>query len=82
MIFNYKLNGIPCQIEVMYYSSFRDSVRYGTGYGDVTAPEPEEFEFVILDRKGYKANWLEKYCTPVVKADILRTFKQLTNEGD
>jgi hypothetical protein len=35
----------------------------GTGFGDADPPEPEEFEFRLLDRKGYPANWLESKLT-------------------
>ena len=35
----------------------------GTGYGDAEPPEPEEFEFRLMDRRGYPAPWLEAKLT-------------------
>ena len=34
--------------------------------GTVFPPEPGEFEYEILDRRGSRARWLEKYITPAV----------------
>jgi hypothetical protein len=59
MIFDTQIRGIPCQCEVINYSAGRPMKIYGTGFGDAHPPEPPEFKFNILDRKGYKANWLQ-----------------------
>ena len=63
MIFNTKIQGIPCQCSVVCLGRESPMIRYGSGAGDVIAPEYPEFEFTILDRKGYKAPWLEKKLT-------------------
>jgi hypothetical protein len=49
----------------------------GSGFGDAIAPEPEEVEFKVLDRKGYLAPWLEKMLTT---QDIARITREITNE--
>lgn len=60
MIFDTKVAGIPCQCKVESYSPYRPMRVTGSGMGDCDPPEYEEFEFSILDRKGYPAPWLEK----------------------
>lgn len=64
MIFATTVQGIPCQCDVLNYSIGRPMRITGTGFGDADPPEPPEFEFNLLDRKGYKANWLEAKMMP------------------
>lgn len=59
MIFGTKVAGIPCQCEVLGYSAPIPLIVTGSGMGDALPPEPEEFEFQILDSKGRHAPWLE-----------------------
>ena len=61
--FESRVAGIPCQIEVTYYSEDRPMRVTGSGFGDADPPEPEEFEFTVLDRKGYPAPWMERKLT-------------------
>ena len=49
-------------------------VVYGSCISDFSEPEPEEFDFELLDRKGYRARWLEKYVTPDVEEELLGDF--------
>lgn len=53
-----RISGIPCQIEVTSYYPARSGKWFRDG--SCAAPEYEELEFVVLDRKGYPAPWLEK----------------------
>jgi hypothetical protein len=56
--FESHIQGIPCQVEVLDYSPFRDNMR---GHIDSWLPNDEaEIELEILDRKGYKAEWLKR----------------------
>ena len=57
-VFESRVAGIPCQIEVTHYSPELPMRITGSGYGDADPPEPEEFLFTVLDRKGYPAPWL------------------------
>ena len=66
MIFATKVNGVPCQCKVSHYTPPVPIHIYGSGIGDCLAPEPGEFEYEILDRRGTRARWLEKYITPAV----------------
>lgn len=59
MVFQTEVAGIPCQCEVTQYNPGTDMVITGSGFGDAIAPEHETFEFLLLDRKGYPAPWLE-----------------------
>lgn len=69
MIFHTRINGIPCQCEVTYYAPALP--------GSFTEPpQPEEFEFRLLDRRGYPARWLDKYITPQSEDRLFQEFKQ------
>lgn len=62
MIFDTHVAGIPCQCAVTSYKeprAFRQHTFAGAGPGDCDPPEEEEFEYQLLDRKGYPAPWLE-----------------------
>ena len=49
----------------------------GSGYGDADPPEPAEFEFRLLDRKGYPAPWLEDKLT---REDHSRLQEEFENQ--
>ena len=74
MQFNTKVGGIPCVCKVTYHTPYRPMRITGSGFGDCDPPEYEEFVFSILDRKGYKANWLEKKLIPSDKERLLEEF--------
>lgn len=63
MTFTTTVAGIPCRCRVTFYSHGVPMRTTGWGYGDADPPEPEEFEFDILDRRGYPAAWLERKLT-------------------
>ena len=63
MIFETKIQGIPCKCQVLWITKGMSAVLYGSGAGDIHPPELPEFEFRVLDRKGYKAPWLERKMT-------------------
>lgn len=73
MIFDTRVNGIPCQCNVLYYSPEVPMRITGSGQGDADPPEDAEFAFEILDSKGRKAPWLEKY---VNQADSDRLYEE------
>lgn len=62
MIFETKVNGVPCQCQVIYYTK---------AIGKHT---PAEFEFTLLDRKGYRAEWLDKYVNQNVIDRLLMEY--------
>ena len=72
----YRIDGIPCLIGVenyFYQAPFKGSpwncdsdIDY---YGD------EEATWVILDRKGYIAGWLENKITSNMEEDIVKTIR-------
>lgn len=74
MIFPTRINGIPCQCKITDYAPAQDMLITGSGFGDALPPEPGSFEFLILDRKGYRARWLEEYLTPWVEAELYQQF--------
>lgn len=81
MIFQTRIAGIPCQIEVTHYTPALPMRLYGAGFGDAHPPEPEEFEFVVLDRSGRPADWLAAKLRPADEARIFNEF-QPTLKGD
>lgn len=59
MIFPSKVNGIPCQVEVTTFKAEVPAQIWGPPEKCYPS-EPAEIEFNILDRRGYKATWLER----------------------
>lgn len=74
MQFQSKVCGIPCIVQVTTYSKAMPMRIWGSGMGDCDPPEPEEFEFQLLDRKGYPAKWLEAKLTPADEQRIYEDF--------
>lgn len=62
MIFDTRVNNIPCQCHVIYYLS------------PIGKHTPAEFEFTLLDRKGYRAEWLDKYVDDLVINKLLMEY--------
>jgi hypothetical protein len=66
--FETRVNGLPCIAEVTYYE--------GTNFRiNSTSLEPNDhpelIELTLLDRKGYRAKWLERYLTPEIQDQLL-----------
>lgn len=72
--FDTRVAGIPCQVDVTFYSSPLPMRITGSGFGDADPPEAEEFEFRLLDRKGYPAPWLERKMTEDDEVRILEEY--------
>ncbi|SJK83809.1 hypothetical protein [Halomonas elongata] len=75
MTFHTHIAGIPCLCEVTHYSAARPMRITGTGFGDAEPPEPVEFEFRILDRRGRLAEWLERKVTQSDEARLLAEYR-------
>ena len=73
MIFETRICGIPCQCEVLMYHNDP-----GRTYGPPENCYPPEFEFEyqILDRKGYRAEWLERKITDSIEADLITEYEE------
>lgn len=74
MIFETRVNRIPCQCKVTHYRPPEPMRVYGPGMADADPPIDAEFEFIILDRKGRPAPWLEKYVGPDDNQRLLEEF--------
>ena len=57
MIFTTRVAGIPCQCKVDMET-----------VPDIT--DWENFQFELLDRKGYKAPWLERKLDPIIVEEL------------
>ena len=73
MIFDTRVNGIPCQCHVVHFEPAVPMRITGSGQGDADPPEDAEFDFEILDCRDRKAPWLEKYLT---EEDNLRLYEE------
>lgn len=58
--------GIPCKVKVTYTTKYIPESYSGPAEGG-------DFEFELLDKKGYRARWLEKKLT---KDDVERIEKE------
>ena len=59
--FETRIGGIPCGIRVTHYLPSLGWVQHkgaGCGPGDCDAPEYEDIEYKVLDRRGYPAPWI------------------------
>ncbi len=77
MIFDSRINGIPCKIEVTDYQPYIPMRVTGPGFGDADPPEDEYFEYNVLDRRGRPAPWLERYMNPDVDERLLSEFREI-----
>lgn len=60
--FDSTIQGIPCGILVKSYTQMRPG-RYSGPPELCYEEEPAEMEFEVLDRRGYRADWLAKKLT-------------------
>ena len=60
--FESKVAGIPCKVRVTYDTPYVPASYNGPAEGG-------DFEYELLDRKGYRAKWLE---AKVTEADVER----------
>ena len=81
MLFQTHINGIPCQCRIVNYEPYCTHEIYGSGMGDWHPPEDGLFNFELLDRKGYKAPWLERYITPDVEDRLYGEFLAVIKEA-
>lgn len=75
--FDTRIAGIPCGIHVEFYSPELPMRITGSGFGDADPPEPEEFDFIVTDRRGYQADWLADKMDDDDEARILAEYKEL-----
>lgn len=74
MFFDTEINGIPCECHVMQYSPSTPMIITGSGYGDAIPPEPEEFDYELLDEHG---NVLEVDVSNSDKESLIAQYKTL-----
>jgi hypothetical protein len=78
-----EVRGIPCGIVVDSYTAPRPAYigKFpGAGFGDAEPPEPEEIEWHLVDRKGYRADWLESKLNEQDERDIEDYLAQVRAE--
>ncbi|MGQ0335716.1 hypothetical protein [Halomonas elongata] len=81
MTFHTHIAGIPCLCEVTHYCASLPMLITGTGFGDAEPPEPEEFEYRILDRRGRLAEWLERKVTQEDETRLLAEYRAEESEA-
>lgn len=74
MKFKTTVQGIPCICEVLVYI---DEPAQIWGPPELCHPGEFEFEYQLLDQKGYRAEWLERKITD---EDDQRIFEEFQNE--
>jgi hypothetical protein len=58
-MFDSRVAGIPCQIKATSYHAGRPA-RLSGAWEDCYPEDDEEFEFEVYDRRGRRAEWLER----------------------
>lgn len=61
-VVEFRISGIPCLLGVHYFNQVAGSHSYNAD-SDMDYYGYTECEFDVLDRKGYKAAWLERKMT-------------------
>lgn len=79
--FTTQVQGIPCKCEVTHYAHACPMRITGTGFGDADPGEFEDFEFTLLDRQGYPAQWLEDKMTGADMERLLAEFKEVRDDA-
>lgn len=73
---DFSIAGIPCLIGVESY--FSQAPYSGSPWNcdsDIDYYGDEEMDWIILDRKGYRAEWLEKKITASIEEDIQQVIR-------
>lgn len=70
--FDTRVCGIPCQVKVDCYINVKPQGRYADSDWDCYGYT--EIEFTLLDRKGYKAAWLQNKMS---KSDIEKLEEEI-----
>lgn len=73
--YDVRICGIPAIVEVISYSK-------GWGGSWYEPPEPEEVEYVVRDRKGYRADWLEAKMSSSDRSDLEDFLIEMINDYD
>lgn len=67
--FDSHIQGIPCQVEVTDFISVRGSFSHNAP-SDIDYHGYQDYDYRILDRRGYPATWLERKMTPLDRERI------------
>lgn len=78
-MFESRVAGIPCQIKVTYYVNVKGSRSFNAA-SDWDYYGYSEFEFEVYDRKGYRAEWLERKLTEKDNARIEQEYNELMSD--
>lgn len=74
MTFETRVQGIPCTVVITLYEP--GTSRLITS-ASLEPNDPEELEFVLHDRKGYRARWLEDKLTEADEERIYHEFHDI-----
>ncbi len=78
--FDSHVQGIPCQVEVTDFISVRGSYSHNAP-SDVDYHGYTDYDYTILDRKGYPAKWLERKLTALDRERIESEIFQEASNG-
>jgi hypothetical protein len=74
-----RVQNIPCGVVVTHFVPYTPMRITGWGFGDALPPEGPECEFLLTDRRGYRAKWLSELMSI---DDVQRIEKEIeTNAG-
>lgn len=76
-IFDSRVNGVPCKVHVLDYTPEKPSI---FSRGMWQPPESTVFEYEILDRRGRRATWLDRYVDDDTDMRLLCEFTEAKAE--
>lgn len=71
---DFNVAGIPCQIGLTY--RFVQKPLGPSADSDLDSAGYTDEEWVLLDRRGYRAEWLEKKLTPELEGEIAAAIEK------
>jgi hypothetical protein len=77
--FESTIAGIPCQIAVTDCDIVKGSYSYNAP-SDMDYYGYEDIEWIVLDRKGYVANWLSKKTTSQDEDRIMTEIREMHSD--
>lgn len=77
--FDTTVSGIPCICRVTFYSPGTNRIITSQS---LEPNDPEEFEYELLDRKGYAAAWLERKVTEQDEINLFEQYMEILRTED
>jgi hypothetical protein len=73
--FRTEITGIPCQVKVLHHFRQLPWTGLTPAPSDLDYTGFVEFDYYILDRLGYRADWLKSKINPAIERRLLEEYE-------